>query len=699
MTASKSFVYRFADMEAREREFLVTRAGEALTVEPKAFRVLLFLLRNPQRLIAKEELLNAVWGDAAVTENSLTRAILKLRKALEDDPREPRFIETVATVGYRWVCDVEVSDADAGGGASPEEPAAFGPEKKGPSRSRLLGWALAAGAALAVGLACVNWYLRRPLPTPRITGYTKITNDGREKYLAGTDGNRLYFTRMSPRSIAQVGISGGEIVPVPVAVPVLESLADVSPDGSSLLVFSGTEGSTVAGPLWNVRILGGSLRRLGDAASATFSPDGKSVAYSTADGSIYVVRSDGTGAHSLGSAGQQAGNLAWSPDGQVIRFTGDNRLWEISSSGSNLHELLPGWRASDLKCCGRWTSDGRFFVFLVQPENQSRQGGELWALDERRGLFQSPSAEPVQLTAGPLGWSTPISGIDGKRIYAVGQTSRGELLRFDAQTKQFQPYLGGISAFGAAFSRDGRSVAYVSWPEGILWKANRDGSSPVQLTDPPIMAFQPRWSPDGTRIVFADGASFGHARIYTVSSEGGGLESLLPAANGDQADPNWSADGKKVAFATGENSDSKSDLRILDLASRQVMTVPGSTGMFSPRWSPDGRFIAALSYDSLSLRIFDVEAQQWSTAATKGYIGYPCWSKDSQWIYFLRWEGDQAMYRIRIAGGGVERVADLRALGMTGWGGTWMGLDPTDSPLMLRDIGSNDIYALMLDAK
>jgi DNA-binding winged helix-turn-helix (wHTH) protein len=107
--AGKSQVFRFADVEVREREFSIVKAGEAVPVEPKAFRVLLILLRNPQKLIPKEELLNAVWGDAAVTENSLTRSIALLRRLLGDETRSPRYIETVATVGYRFICKVEVS--------------------------------------------------------------------------------------------------------------------------------------------------------------------------------------------------------------------------------------------------------------------------------------------------------------------------------------------------------------------------------------------------------------------------------------------------------------------------------------------------------------------------------------------------------------------------------------------------------------
>src|SRR5581483_553074 len=112
--AAKSLVFRFADVEVREREFSLTRAGQVVPVEPKAFRVLLVLLRNPGRLLSKQDLLDAVWGDAAVTENSLARAVALLRKLLGDEARTPRLIETVATVGYRFAGKVEVLEDTAG---------------------------------------------------------------------------------------------------------------------------------------------------------------------------------------------------------------------------------------------------------------------------------------------------------------------------------------------------------------------------------------------------------------------------------------------------------------------------------------------------------------------------------------------------------------------------------------------------------
>src|SRR5271155_2868758 len=119
MPGLNSSIFRFSDVEVHERELYIRRHGHVLPVEPKAFRVLLHLLRNPGRLVPKDELINAGWGNTAVTENSLTRNIALLRRLLGDDPRNPRFIETVSTVGYRFVSPLEVKEG-ATGTSNPE---------------------------------------------------------------------------------------------------------------------------------------------------------------------------------------------------------------------------------------------------------------------------------------------------------------------------------------------------------------------------------------------------------------------------------------------------------------------------------------------------------------------------------------------------------------------------------------------------
>jgi Tol biopolymer transport system component/DNA-binding winged helix-turn-helix (wHTH) protein len=733
---TKSTVFRFADVEVRGREFCLVKSGEILPVEPKTFRVLLFLLRNPQKLISKEELLNAVWGDAVVTESSLTRTIAQLRRLLGDDIRSPRYIETIATVGYRFLSKVEISE-DASGNldtsgkaegakagdfvttpekclivvsaANPVEPINIGADNQGragkrtaASRKRFNTWALPGAALLAVCLPVAVWYLRGPLPPLRVTEYTRITHDGRSKQLAGTDGSRLYFTQgsiMGP--IAQIAISGGEIAPISTALEVF-SLQDVSPDGSALLVTS------FEGRLWSVPIPAGPLRQLStdvQVNSAAWSSDGKSVMYSSRNSSLYVVGSDGTGTRKLADVGGPASTLSWSPDGSRIRFFKGSRLWEVRSDGSGLHELLTGWHASSPLCCGRWTTDGKFFIFLLQrPVRAGYQpGDQLWTLDERRGLFRRAPAMTAQLTSGPIRWNSPIPSKDGTKIFAQGVILRGELVRFDTPSSRLQPWLGGISAEYVTFSPDGKFITYVTFPEGIMWRANHDGSDPVQLTNPPIYPIAPHWSPDGAQILFTQISADGRFRSFIVPSRGGGTpELLLPEEKGGTGDGYWSPDGRKIVFSSMHSLQTIGSLnyvlRVLDLASRQVTTLPGSEGTFSPRWSPNGRFIVGTHIGApRGLKIFDLKTQRSSVLPEKGEADWPTWSANSQFIYFMRLGVDAGVFRVRISGGAEQRVVDLKEFRPTGALEGWFGLDPEDTPMLLRDVGTADIYALTLE--
>jgi eukaryotic-like serine/threonine-protein kinase len=558
---------------------------------------------------------------------------------------------------------------------------------------RLLFWTT--GMVAVLGMAAAAYFLvfrREQAPSLRISDYTQITHDGHAGNVAGTDGARLYLSN-AIGSLGQVSVSGGAIQPITLSLP-KPLLLDISPDGSTALVASYGKGLLPTEPLYTVQILGGESRYIADTAGAAFSPSGDSIVYFTANGDVWTIHSDGTTAHKFASLGGLPDAWNWSPDGGTIRYSVDGKLWEMSSDGSHPHELLQGWRTPHTKCCGTWSPNGHFYTFLSGP------GPQIWAMDERSGLFRRSSPHLFQLTSGPISWAFPIFSKDGKKIFATGWTKGGQLVRFDAKSKQLQPYLSGISAEFVVFSKDGNSVAYVTYPDHVLWKANRDGSNRVQLSAPPLEPKLLSLSPDGTQILFTDSSRTGVPETYIVSFQDGTPRRLLPDDDGPETDAGWSPDGREIAFSNSKEAgrDRNSTIRILNVSSHQITTLPGSVGMFSPRWSPDGKSIAADTFDSLSIHVFNIKTQQWS-AVHHGLLGWFAWSRDSQSLFLLKYTDDRGVYQIPSAGGKEVRIVDMKDVPTTGAYGLWLGLDPTDAPLLLRDTGTSDIYALTLETK
>src|SRR6202166_3910513 len=101
----KNGFYRFNGVEIDAQNLRVTVGSETRPLEPKSFRLLLFLVENAGRVLPKDEIMAVVWPDTFVSDNSLARAITQIRKALDDDPKAPKYIETVPTVGYRFIAE------------------------------------------------------------------------------------------------------------------------------------------------------------------------------------------------------------------------------------------------------------------------------------------------------------------------------------------------------------------------------------------------------------------------------------------------------------------------------------------------------------------------------------------------------------------------------------------------------------------
>jgi len=144
-----------------------------------------------------------------------------------------------------------------------------------------------------------------------------------------------------------------------------------------------------------------------------------------------------------------------SPKGQRVLISqeqrGEHHLYEIGTNGTGLREI----RQPDPD--GRnftWSSDGRYLAYQSGSNHQS----DIWLLPMRTGLFQGPG-KPIRLTNGPLPFEYPYSNPKGAQIFALGIKERGELVRYDLHSHQFEPFLSGISATDPTFSRDARWVA------------------------------------------------------------------------------------------------------------------------------------------------------------------------------------------------------------------------------------------------
>ncbi len=570
----------------------------------------------------------------------------------------------------------------------------------------------AAALLLTAGaIAAVTFWLRAPLPPPRVLSTTQLTSDNRPKESVVTDGPRVYFAeKINERAVlSQVSASGGEINQIP--TPFVNAfLHDVSPSRSELLVDSYNGEDTFLnrnrGAAWIIPVPAGSPRRLGDflVNTAAWSRDGRQLAYSR-EHDIYLAKWDGSESRKLISIPDLCYDLQFSPDGTHLRFTAraegvySFNLWDVGIDGKGLHPLLPpAFHQDPGEFGGRWSADGSYYFFGAARNGRD----DIWALRENNGIFHPSSTDPLPITTGPLSYESWTAALSGDRLFAIGEQQRAELQRLDMKTRQFVPFLNGISAGETDFYRDGQKVAYISYPDGVLWRSRIDGTEKLQLTYAPMVASMPRWSPDGSRIVFACILPGKTQIVCVVAADGGAVEQIRPDDQWDD-DPQWSLDGKSLILAHYPAVGAKPDdysVAQFDLQTSKVSILAGSQTMVGPRLSPDGRHISTFSADTRKVMLLELPSGRWSQLATGTILQYPNWSPDSKYLYFedLGSDGPE-IDRVSVPGAKKERVVVLKGIprvDTTDSGIPWNGIAPDGAPLIMRDVGSRELYSLDL---
>lgn len=679
---------RFGVFEVDLKAGELRRSGIRVRIQAQPFKVLAILLEHAGEVVSREDLQRHLWGtDTTVDfDHSLGIAINKLREALGDSADSPRFVETLARRGYRFIAPLAVPLPVSAPRSSLTEPVVIKAEpipdatSDPPPVNRLRPWLIGLGIIAAVSLiSLLLLAFRPPNRTPR--RIAQITYSGRvlEPKIdpdsissIATDGSRVFFPHVENGRIllAEALLANGEIrefkLPSEVESPIISSF---SSDQGNLLVHNSSVYEPEQ-PFWIVPALGGNARRVPNlvAHDATWTPDGSRILYANRN-SLYVMHADGTDARKFADLPGWAFWLRWSPDGSRLRFSlhdGKHEtvsLWESDSRGNNLHPLLPGWSQPASECCGSWTADGKFFVFQSRHDGHS----DLWIRTEgmrEAGAFGA--LPPEQLTNGPLDYESPVASPVGHRILFIGANPNIELLQFDPAPKRFAALENTLSSAALdAYSRDGGWVAWLNSRDGSLWRSRVDGSDRLQLTSAPLRVFMMRWAPDNKRLAIMAQQPGSFWKIYIEDAVGGRLEPLT-ADSRSEADPNWSADGQSLIFGrppeTMTTDQEPNAIYSIDLATRHVVDVPGSTGLFSPRLSPTGRYIAAIQLASRNLMLFDRQMSTWRKLSDHAAAD-PLWASDGRSIYFQDdHEDGKPVYRIDIETDRLERLATLESL-------------------------------------
>jgi Tol biopolymer transport system component/DNA-binding winged helix-turn-helix (wHTH) protein len=648
-------LYEFGSfrLDAGERQLL--RDGQAVSLTPKAFDLLLTLVEHHGRLLEKEELFKAVWPDSFVEESNLSSNIALIRKALGGGAAGDRFIETVPKRGYRFLPEVRkislefpnelISEtAESSADAAPRSmEAPLQPHRRGSRR-----WAqpillLALGALISAVVWRIVFKHSSALPLLKITPFTSFV--GRETQPSfSPDGNQIAFAwdgEKGDNSDIYVKQVGTEALLRLTTDPAEDTYPLWSPDGRAIAF---TRCSEESAALYLISPLGGPERKIADLGeirrwartsiirASDWSPDSKWLAISEATSSrapvsLFLLSPESGEKRRITTTPTGAngdGNAVFSPDGKTMAFvrygSGASDLYLVSLAGAEPRRLTFD-NATIMKLA--WTPDGREILFL---SNRNGSGFcSLWRIPASGGtpaLLESAGTDltsfAISRRSNRLAWSQTIADTNVWQIELAGTTTlRSPAKTLISSTRQ---------DVSPQFSPDGRKIVFASNRTGSweIWVCDSDGHNAAPLTSfNHLITGSPRWSPDGRQIVF-DARVEDSADIYVVNIEGGAPRRLTTEPSEDIV-PSWSSDGQWIYFCSNRSG------------SPQIWKMPAK--------EPSG------------------SGQAVQVTKQGGFDNME--SPDGQYLYYARLRGEAGIWRIPVAGGAETPVLDHHQAGLT----------------------------------
>lgn len=510
--------YSFEGVCVDRSRMTVERDGVAISLEPKAMDVLLYLLAHRDRLVTKDELLDAVWKDTFVTPNVLTRAIAIIRKALGDDAQEARIIATVSKRGYRFIA--AVTEAPAADSTPPlpalgvvDSPPAPAHQVRMPSRLSVRVLAIAALVTIAVGAAVVQWVAPRWRKAPAVT--------------------TTELTRLTTRRG-------------------FDSRPAISPDGRSVVYVSDRSGKL---ELYATGLTAGApdvplTSNGGGNMDPQWSPDGRWIAFhSEHPAGIWIIGAAGGTPQQIVDFGSSP---SWSPDSERLVFVSDSGtatlrsvLWTVRRDGTDRQALRLASPVAGGISMPAWSSSGRFIAFGVNTGSAfkavwltSVDGKTVRQITSRmtgRGIHWAPN------DAGLL-WCGYIDSTVTKLIRLGINPTTGEPVGTPMEVAQVESGVTG----GFSVARDGRAVIGIERTDSNLWQvelgAGKTGE-PERVTDDTVRKATPRIASDG-RIAFVEFVEGRSPAAWIMNGDGTQRSPLLQA--GSMQGPQWSHDGRRM---------------------------------------------------------------------------------------------------------------------------------------------------------
>jgi Tol biopolymer transport system component/DNA-binding winged helix-turn-helix (wHTH) protein len=619
---------RFGAFELDLRTGELRKHGIRLRLQGQPFQVLQALLERPGELITREEIQRRIWADNTFVDfdQSLNRAVNKVREALGDSADNPRYIETMARRGYRFIAPVEgppklVAPTVA---VPVSHPAAVGkPWGK-------IAW-VAAGVLAAAGTGAWLMRDRTPLPLQRVVPLTTFAGwEGLPTF--SPDGNHVAFTWNGER-------------------------------GDNFDVYVKMVGNVTA------------LRLTSDPASDVFpawSPDGRQIAFYSArgGGGIYLVSPDGGPERKLADLVTNS-RPAWTADGQYLLVskpyrerdpaTGDGALFliPVASEGPPRQILAPPR--------GTWyrdpafAPDGRSLAFASCTGAAGVPGCSLQVAVWQAGLV--PAGKPRQITQ-PSGTIVGVAWTpDGSSlIYALSMDAiRKHLWRVDIRNGKEPERLevaGGGARYPAIDFKAGRLAFERSYETDNIWRLERGGKPAPFLTSSSAEDRNPQYSPDGRRIAFESSRQVDSLAIWVANADGTGLVQVTNIGSSWSGTPRWSPDGRWLAF-DARGKDGGWDVWVVEASGsspRQLTHGPADNVV--PSWSRDGTSIYFASRRSGQPEIWRIPAGGGTAVQMTQNGGHTAFeSTDGKTLYYtLSVGGAEGLYAKPLPGGEEKQV-------------------------------------------